>query len=133
MSEYRTIVNCTKPLEAVLRSIDRDMVHLLNQEDFITQEVHDDVLNPRCILNNHQKAGELVTEIRNKVEESAKNYHVLVSHLRQSGRKYEAIVGILDREYNRQKCASKIKLDEVRLADNVQLKQRYPRGTNKLA
>ena len=106
--EYRTVVSCTKPLETALRALDRDMVHFLHQEGFITQEVHDDVMNPRSMLNSHQKAGELVTGIRNKVELSAQNYHTLVHHLRQSGKQCESLVGILDSEYSRQQQAGKL-------------------------
>ena len=102
MCEFRTVVSCTEQLETALRSIDRDIVHVLHREGFITQEVCDDVLNPRSMLNDHQKAGALVTGIRNKVELSAQNYHTLVNHLRQSGKQYGSIVDILDREYGRQ-------------------------------
>ena len=95
-------MSCTQPLETALRAFDRDIVHFLHREGFITQEVHDDVLSPRSMLNGHQKAGELVTGIRNRVELSAQHYHTLVDHLRQSGKQYESLVGILDREYSRQ-------------------------------
>ncbi len=95
-------MSCTKPLETALRALDGDIVHFLYQKGFITQEVHDDVLNPRSMLNAHQKAGELVTGIRNKVELSAQNFHTLVDYLRQRGKQYESLVDTLDREYNRQ-------------------------------
>ena len=95
------MVSCTKPLETALRSLDRDLVHFLHREGFITPEVLDDVLNPR-LLSGYQKAGELVASIRNKVELSAQNYHTLMNHLRQSGKQYGSIVDILDREYSRQ-------------------------------
>ena len=100
--EYKTVVSCSKPLETSLRAIDRGIVHFLHQEGFITQEVHDDVLNPRSILTSHQKAGVLVTAIRDKVELSAKSFHAFLDHLRQSGKHYEAIVSILDKEYSMQ-------------------------------
>ena len=91
---------CIKPLEIALRAFDAEVVHFLHQEGFITQEVHDDVLSPRSMLNGHQKSRELVTGIRNKVELSAQSYHTLVHHLRQSGKQHANLVGILDREYN---------------------------------
>ena len=100
--EYRTVVSCTKELETALLRSDRDIIHFLNQEGFITQEVHDDILNPRSMLTDHQKTGELVTRIRNKVELRAQNYHILVKHLGQRGKYYESIVKILDEEYSRQ-------------------------------
>ena len=100
--EYRTVVNCAKPLGIALRSLDQDIVHFLQQEGFITEEVHDEVLKPRSVWTDHQKAGELVTGIRNRVELSAQNYHTLLNHLRQSGKHYRSIVKILDKEYSRQ-------------------------------
>ena len=106
--EYRTVVSCIKQLETALFRSDRDVVHFLNQEGFITQEVHDDVLNPRSMLTDHQKAGELVSWIRMKVELSAQNYHALVKHLGQSGKHYESIVDILDNEYSRQRQEIKV-------------------------
>ncbi len=105
--EYRTVVSCTKQLETALLRSDRDIVHFLHQEGFITQEVHDEVLNPR-LLNEHQKAGELVTGIRNKVKLSAQDYHTLLNHLRQSGKHYKGIVSILEREYGRQEQTGKL-------------------------
>ncbi len=105
--EYRTVVSCTTQLETALFRSDRAIVHFLHQKGFITQEVHDEVLNPR-LLNEHQKAGELVTGIRNKVKLSAQDYHTLLNHLHQSGKHYEGIVGILEREYDRQKQTGKL-------------------------
>ena len=98
--EYRTVVSCAKPLEIALRSADRDIVHFLHQEGFVTQEVHDEVLNPRSMWTTHQKAGELLTGIRNKVELSAQSYHTLLKHLCQGGKQYEGIVSKLDEEYS---------------------------------
>ncbi len=99
-------MSCTKQLETALLRSDRNIVHFLYREGFVTQEVHDEVLNPR-LLNDHQKAGELVTGIRNKVELSAQDYHTLLNHLRQSGKHYGSIVNILDEEYSRQEQIGK--------------------------
>ncbi len=98
-------MSCANELETALRSIEREIVHFLHREGFITQEVHDDVLNPRSLLTDDQKAGVLVTGIRNRVELSAGSYHTLLNHLRQRGKHYASIVGILDEEYGRQKQA----------------------------
>ena len=100
--EFKTVVSCAGKLEIALRSTDRDIVHFLHQEGFITQEMQDDILCPRSMLSNHQKAGELVTAIRNEVQLSAQKYHTLVNHLRQNGKQYGSIVNILDEEYRRQ-------------------------------
>lgn len=53
--EYSTVEKCIKPLELALPP---------SGEGFITQEVHDDVLNPRSMLTDRQKAGELVIGTR---------------------------------------------------------------------
>ena len=102
--EYRTVVKCTKQLEIALQS-DRDIAHFLHQEGFVTEEVYDDVLNPRSTLTDHQKAGKLVTAIRNKVELSAQDYHTFVNHLRNN-KINKTIVMILDEEYNKQESTS---------------------------
>ena len=99
--EYRTVVSCMKQLETAFLRCGRDIPHFLLQQGFITVEVHDDVLNPR-LLSEHQKAGELVSGIRKKVELSAQDYHTLVDHLGQSGKHYEGIVALLNKEYTRQ-------------------------------
>ena len=80
-------------------------MHFLHREGFITNEVHDEVLKARSMWTDHQKAGELVTGIRNKVEVSAQNYHTFLNHLRQSGKQYESVVNILDEEYSRLRLA----------------------------
>ena len=99
--EYKTVVSCEKQLEIALRATDRPLVHFLCVKGFITQEVHDDVLDARSKLNSHQKARKLVTGIRDRVKLSAQCYHTLLNHLHQGGRQYVAIVCILDQEYSR--------------------------------
>lgn len=97
--EYRTVLSAISSLEIALKSVNRDTVHFLLEEGFITHEVHDDVLDPRSILNNDQKAGKLVTGIRNQVELHPQSYYTLIHHFRQSGRGCEGIVNILDSKY----------------------------------
>ena len=101
--EYRTLVSTTVVLETALRVVDEDLILFLYQEGFITYEVSEDILNPKSMLTSRQKARELVTGIRNKVELSAQSYHTLVHRLRQSGKQYKSLMDILDREYIRQK------------------------------
>lgn len=98
--EYRTVLGTSTSIETALRSVDSNIVHLLLEEGFITEEVHDDVLEPRSMLNGHQKARKLVTGIRNKVELSPQSYHTLISHLSQCGKQYESIVSILESKYS---------------------------------
>ena len=100
--EYRTIVSCARQLKIFLGAVDRDIVLFLHQEGFITEEVYHEVLNPKSMLNNHQKAENLWTGIRNSVELSAQSFHTLMNHLRQGGKQYEHIVRILAEDYSRQ-------------------------------
>ncbi len=104
--EYRTVESCIEQLETALFKSDSDIVHFLRREGFISKVVHGEVLNPR-LLNDHQKAGELVTGIGNEVKLSAQKYHTLLNHLRQSGKYYKSIVNILDKEYSRQQQIGK--------------------------
>lgn len=96
--EYRTVVKCSGALETALKS-DRDIMHFLNSEGFITDEVWDDVLDARSMLTPAQKAGKLVKGIRNKVSESPQHYHTLVEHLSKNRIRYGSIVDKLNREY----------------------------------
>ena len=106
--EYRTVVSCTKQLETALLGLESATVHFLHQKGFITPEVHDEVLDPRSMWTKHQKVGELVTGIRNKVKLSAEGYHTLLRYLGQRGKYYEGIVRILETEYSKQQQPSKL-------------------------
>lgn len=96
--EFLTVLNCSKSLETALQS-DRDVVHFLHREGFILGDMCDDLLNPRSLLTAAEKAGLLVTSIRNRVKLGAQKYHRLVEYLGQNRRKYGNIVDILEREY----------------------------------
>ena len=102
-------MSCTESLEIAIRSTDSNIVHFLHREGFITLEEHDDILNPKSMLNEHQKARALVTGIRNKVQLSPQGYHTLLKylHVRKRKKYYESIVKILDEEYSRQEQTGK--------------------------
>ncbi len=51
------------------------------------------------MLSASEKAGLLVTGIKDKVELNPKNYHKFVDHLRRYRRMYRDIVEIFDDEY----------------------------------
>ena len=99
--EYITIVNCTAKLVIALRS-DASILHYLDREGFIKPNIYEDVNNPKSLLSASEKAGLLVTGIKDKVELNPKKYHKFVDHLRQNMRMYDDIVEILDNEYNSQ-------------------------------
>ena len=97
-TEYLTIVTCASQLATALHS-DRDIPHHLHAKGFITKDIYDDVINPRCMLSASDKACELVSGIRRAVERSPTNYNKLVSFLRENGDRYNDIVKILEEEY----------------------------------
>ena len=94
--EYRTLVNCTKQLELALYK-DRDIAHFLHKNGLITQETVNN--DPQFNVSSRQKAGLLVTEIKNKVCLNSENYHKFVQHLRENERQYKDILCILIEEY----------------------------------
>ncbi len=61
-----------------------------------TVSVYDDVNNP---LSASEKAGLLVTGVKNKVKLNPKNYHQLMRQFHQDRRMYGDIADILDKEY----------------------------------
>ena len=104
-TEYLPLLNCTGKLEIALDS-DREFAQFLNKEGFITDEVYADVSSTTSMQTSIQKAGTLVSFIKNKIKLNPKRYHKLVRYLLQNKRKYEDIVSILDEEYNRVMCDS---------------------------
>ncbi len=99
--EYITLVNCTAKLVIALCS-DDEILHYLNSKGFIKPKIYKEINNPKSMLSEDEKAGLLVTGIKNKVELNPKNYHKFVDHLRQNMILYGDILEILDAEYNSQ-------------------------------
>ncbi len=64
--EYITLVNCTAKLVIALRS-DTAILHFLDKEGFIKPNIYEDVSNPKSMLSASEKAGLLVTGIKDKV------------------------------------------------------------------
>ncbi len=64
--------------------------------------VYEDVNNPKSLLSASEKAGLLVTGIKNKVKLNPKNYHKLLEYFHKDQRMYGDIADILDKEYHRQ-------------------------------
>ncbi len=100
-SEFRTIVQCTEELETALQS-DRAALHFLDREGYVKPSVYEDVNNPKSLFSASEKAGLLVTGIRNKVKLNPKNYHKLLKYFHKDRRMYGDIADILDKEYHRQ-------------------------------
>ena len=98
--EYLTVINCTSKLELALKD-KRNIVHFLECKNFISREVHDDVLNPKSTLTLVEKVGRLVEKIKDKVQLDSKNYYVFVNELRSNIRTYGEIIEVLDSEFNK--------------------------------
>lgn len=101
-SEYRTIVSCINHLEIALKSPERTLVNFLHHNGFISEEIHHDVLNPRTMLTDHQKAGQLVDRIKTQVKLSPQKFHEFINFLHDNGKQYKSLVTILSNEYNLQ-------------------------------
>jgi hypothetical protein len=102
MSELKTLEKCTPQLETAFKEVERDLVHFLLDECFISSDVHDEVLEPRTLLNKSEKAGKLVKSIKNRVKQDPSSYHTLIDELKRRGRRCDPIVKILEEEYNKQ-------------------------------
>ncbi len=100
-AESKTLVNCTAELVIALSS-DDEVLHYLDREGFIKPKIYKDVNNPKSLLSEDEKAGLLVTGIKNKVKLNPRNYHKLMRHFHQDRRMYGDIADILDEEYHKQ-------------------------------
>ncbi len=95
------IVQCTEELEIALES-DKAILNFLNREFFIKPNVYEDVNNPKSLLSASEKAGLLVTGIKNKVKLNPKNYHKLMRYFHQDRGMYGDIADILDNKYRKE-------------------------------
>ena len=97
--EYATLVKHSKELEIVLSS-DSDILHFLNKEGFITDDVYYEVRDPKSMMSPTEKSCKVVNAIsRNKVKLNPQNYHKLLHHFRQDRRSYGDIADMLDNEF----------------------------------
>jgi hypothetical protein len=98
--ELKTLVFCTTQLEMAFAGADRELIHFLYCENFISDSVRDTVLNPRSLLSDREKAGELVKGVKKKVKEDPRNYYTLINKLKQNqSAYYKPLLGTLEAEY----------------------------------
>ena len=102
--EFRTVKMCTVPLKKALKGLDGNMVDVLYQHDFITDDVYDQVLNHVTLMSAADKAHELVKSIENRVKQDRRSYFMLVCSLTHGGVLYQPIFNKLTEEYQRQLC-----------------------------
>ncbi len=99
--EYTVVSNCTSKLEKALKD-NRDIVHFLECNNFISKDIHDTVLSATCPLTTLEKSGKLVEKIRDKVELNSKNFYVLMKEFNSHKEIYQDIIDILELEMKRQ-------------------------------
>ncbi len=97
--EYKTLVRCASQFASALHS-DRDIPHYLHANDFLTEDIYDDVISPRCMLTPSDKACELVSGIRRRVKQSPTDFHKLIGYLRENGSRYRDILKLLEETYS---------------------------------
>jgi hypothetical protein len=94
--ELSTLENCTTLLETALVGPERELVHFLKQENFISDDVRNKILNPVSVLGEEDKAGEW---IRLRVKQDHTSYHKFVEGLKRFGGRYQPIVCTLEGEF----------------------------------
>jgi endonuclease III-like uncharacterized protein len=99
--ELSTLENCTTLLETALVGPERELVHFLKQENFISDDVRNKILNPVSVLGEEDKAGELVKWIRLRVKQDRTSYRKFVEGLKRFGGRYHPIVCTLEGEFMR--------------------------------
>ncbi len=96
-AEYSTLAICTDMLEIALTG-DRDILHFLEQEGY---NIPDDVSNSKSMLSDQEKAGLVVTAIKDKVSLNSRNYQKLLDHFHFNERVYGDIITVLEQAYNK--------------------------------
>ena len=94
--ELNTVKQCTSELEGAGLERDRDLIHFLNREDFMHDREQEDILNPRSLLSEDQKAGEIVKWIKHRVQQDPSSYHKLIRQLSACEQRYQPIVKKLE-------------------------------------
>ena len=100
--ELKTLQECTTQLETALGWLERDLVHFLNREGFISDSIHDSVLKSPSMLDEAEKAGELVKWIKRRVKQDYTSYHKLVAKLKEFGNVYGPVLRALEAEHSKQ-------------------------------
>jgi hypothetical protein len=101
--EFKTVKFCTTQLQTAFTHLAGEVVHFLNNENFISDSVHEEVLDPRSVLKEEQKAWELVKGVRQRVKEDPGSYSTLVNELKRYEKRYQPILKQLEAEYAQQK------------------------------
>jgi hypothetical protein len=105
--ELRTLKECTPQLEIALWGLERGLVQFLDGQGFLIDGAAERILNSVTPLPLEERVGELVTCIKHRVKQHPPSYDVLLGRLKEGGKYYEPIVGILEVEFSKQTHSSK--------------------------
>jgi hypothetical protein len=97
--ELKALKKCASNLDTALKMLDSAFVHFLRHTGFISDNIHDEILDPQSMLTEAQRAGKLVKCIENRVSQDSASFHTLLDHFKQSGVFYEPIFKKLTTEY----------------------------------
>lgn len=100
--ELNILKKYTTKLETALRSVESNLVHFLHREGFLPDSIPDEILKPKSLWTDDQKAGELVKWIKHRVKQHPPSYHKLVAELKECGEHYHPIQKLLEDEYSKQ-------------------------------
>lgn len=98
--ELRTVQKCIPVLESALIGLERNFVHFLHAEGFLSDNVHDEILNPRSMLSESDKTGEVVRQIVRRVKLDPQCYHTLLYSFKSRGNIYRPIVNKMEFEFS---------------------------------
>ena len=101
-TESITLENCTSQMETALEGTERETVHFLHRESFITDSIRNKILHSSTMMSEEEKAGELVSWIKKRVKQDRTSYYTLVNELKRHGNRYWPILAKLEAEYTRQ-------------------------------
>lgn len=94
--EYTTLEKCASQLETAFTSDINQITSYLFGENFFSDEIYKEVLDPKSVCSSVDKASRLVLEVLRAVKLEPSSY---INYLRHDKRKYSDIVGVLDAEY----------------------------------
>ncbi len=97
--EYKTIVRCASQFATALHS-NGDIPHHLHVDGFLTKEIYDNVIDPKSRLSASEKACEVVSGIRRRVDQSPTDFHKLIGYLRENESRYRDILKLLEETYS---------------------------------
>ena len=101
-AEFKTVKICDPSLQMAFRDLESKLLHFLNVNGFITDDVQSQVLSVKSVLSVNDKTRMLAEGIKKRVSEKYDSYHELVRGLSRGGVHYEPIVKKLNEEYQRQ-------------------------------